>query len=131
MCRRIPRTCGAKWSWRSSRGVAVETRDTTGRSVWSAALVNLLNPTPYLVWSLVLGPLLIKGWRETPANGVALLVGFYGTMILTLGAIIVLSAAARRLGDRVVRVLVGVSAVALALFGCYQLWAGVAALLAR
>jgi threonine/homoserine/homoserine lactone efflux protein len=119
----------AFWAWRSATDAEVEVRDTTRRSVLSAAVVNLLNPGPYLGWSLVMGPLLLKGWRESPGNGIALIVGFYGTMVLTLGAIIVLSAAARRFGPRVGRALVGASAVALGLFGCYQLWAGVRALM--
>ncbi len=29
-----------------------------------AVTVNLLNPSPYLFWSLVTGPLLLRGWRE-------------------------------------------------------------------
>lgn len=44
-----------------------------------AVLVNLLNPNPYLAWSLIMGPLLIKGWNEAPANGIVLLAGFYGS----------------------------------------------------
>jgi hypothetical protein len=43
--------------------------------------------------------------------------------------IIVLFATVRRLGPRVNRVLVGLSALALAAFGCYQLWAGLIAFL--
>jgi threonine/homoserine/homoserine lactone efflux protein len=89
-----------------------------------AATVNLLNPGPYLGWSLVMGPLLLQGWRERPAHGIALLAGFYGVMVLSLAGIIILFATARGLGPRVNRVLVGLSALALAAFGCYQLWAG-------
>jgi threonine/homoserine/homoserine lactone efflux protein len=87
-----------------------------------ATLVNLLNPGPYLGWSLVMGPLLLKGWREAPAHGIALVVAFYATMVLTQVGIVVLFATARGLGPRVNRVLVGVSAVALACFGVFQLW---------
>jgi threonine/homoserine/homoserine lactone efflux protein len=87
-------------------------------SLLRAALVNVLNPNPYISWSLVLGPLLLKGWRETPSHGVALLAGFYGTMVLALAATIALFAAARNLGPRVTRLLIGLSSVALACFGC-------------
>lgn len=89
-----------------------------------AAVVNFLNPNPYLGWSLVLGPLLLKGWRDAPANGIALLLGFYVTMVLSLFGTIVLFAAARNFGPRVSRALVGVSAVALCGFGLYQLGLG-------
>lgn len=97
------------------------------QSVLRAALVNLLNPNPYLGWSLVMGPLLLKGWRESPARGVALVAGFYGVMIFSLAAIIALAATARRVGPRVNRALAGASAVALGGFGCYLLWSGLSA----
>ena len=71
-----------------------------------------------------MGPLLLKGWRETPAHGIALVAGFYGVMILSMVGIILLFATATGLGPKVNRALVGVSAVALAGLGCWQLWFG-------
>jgi hypothetical protein len=56
--------------------------------------------------------------------GIALVAGFYGTMVAGTSALVILLAAARSLGPRVARALVGVSAVALAVFGLYLLWAG-------
>ena len=58
--------------------------------------------------------------------GVALLAGFYGVMVLSLAGTIALFAAARNLGPRVNRVLIGLASVALACFGCYLLWSGAA-----
>ena len=118
-------------AWRASAGAAPESRPSTRRSVVSAALVNIANPGPWLGWSLVLGPLLLKGWREAPSHGVALVAGFYGTMVASLGGIIVLFGAARNLGPRVSRALVAASAAGLAVFGGYQLLAGARALLGR
>ncbi len=115
---------GAFKSWRAyGQGIGPQP-GRTGRMVIEAAFVNLLNPNPYLGWSLVMGPLLIKGWRESPSNGVALLIGFYATMVLALAAIIILFGSARAAGPRVARALVGLSAIALAGFGCFQLWSG-------
>jgi hypothetical protein len=71
-----------------------------------------------------MGPLLLKGWRETPVNGIALLAGFYISMIVSLMGIILLFAFAKTLGPRVTRALIGVSTIALACFGIYQLWFG-------
>lgn len=102
---------------------AVPTRSNR-QTVLKAAMVNLLNPVPYISWSLVMGPLLLKGWRETPANGIALLIGFYCTMILVTLGIMLLFAGARNLGLRVNRALVGISAIVLAGFGLYELWLG-------
>ena len=113
-------------TWRSYRPSVESDAGVARRSVLSAAAINLLNPNPWLGWSLVMGPLLLKGWRESPAHGVALLVAFYGTMVVASAGIIVLFAGARNLGSRVARGLVGVSAAALACFGCWQLWSGVA-----
>jgi len=99
-------------------------------SLLRAALVNVLNPNPYISWSLVLGPLLLKGWREAPSHGVALLAGFYGVMVLSLAGTIALFAAARNLGPRVNRVLIGLSSLALACFGFYLLFGSAGDLLA-
>jgi len=94
------------------------------RSVLKAAGVNILNPGAYLGWSLVIGPLLLKGWSEAPSRGIALVAGFYAAMISGLAGIALLFGLAGRLGPRVNRALIGVSAVALAGFGLYQLWMG-------
>jgi threonine/homoserine/homoserine lactone efflux protein len=97
--------------------------------VFKAVIVNLLNPNPYLNWSLVMGPLLLKGWRDAPANGITLLVGFYTTMIIVTLGIMLLFSFAKNLGPRVSRILVGISSIALAFFGVYLFWVGLSALL--
>ena len=94
------------------------------RTLLQAAGVNLLNPNPYLGWSLVLGPLLLKAWKAAPQNAIALLVAFYGTMVAALAAIIIVFGTLRALGPRVVRVLLLVSAITLLVLGVYQLGAG-------
>jgi len=94
------------------------------KNLLSAAVVNLLSPCPYLGWSLVMGPLLLKAWRAAPALGIGVVAAFYGTMILTLAGIIVLFSLARRLGPKVNRVLVAASALALLGFAVYELWLG-------
>ena len=119
---------GAARSWRHYRPPAAS--DSTGarRTEIEAAFVNLLNPSPYLAWSTVLGPLLIEAWRKAPAAGGALVGAFYATMITGTVGVIALFALAHSLGPRVGRVLVGVSAIALAAFAVYQLYAGASGL---
>lgn len=97
-------------------------------SVLHAALMNMLGPGPYLFWSLVTGPVLVQGWRTGPANALAFLAGFYGVMVSCLAGIIVVTGTAAHLGPRVNRALLGASALALAVFGCVQLWRGLALL---
>ncbi len=96
-----------------------------------ATLVNLLNPNPYLAWTLVMGPLLIKAWNHARADGIGFLGSFYGTLVFTTAAILILFASARSLGPRITRILLGVSAAALFLFGLYQGWSGATALIRR
>jgi len=115
---------GAFKAWRNYQGNNAFENHTSRQTVVKAALVNLLNPNPWLAWSLVMGPLLLKGWRETPVNGISLLVGFYTAMILVTLGIILLFAFARNLGPRVSRSMVGISAVAMAFFGIFELWQG-------
>lgn len=105
-----------------NKTLAVQSSQTT---LLKAVFVNFLSPGPYLGWSLVLGPLMLKGWREAPANGIALVAAFYGTMIITSMVIIILFSAARSLGSRVDRIMILLSSIALACFGFYQLWLGI------
>lgn len=120
---------GAWKAWRNYAAGEVGLPPARQQTVLKAALVNLLNPNPYLAWSLVMGPLLLEGWREAPANGIALLVGFYGAMVACLAGIILAFSAAGGLGPRVGRALVAVSALALTGFGLYELWRGLLSVL--
>jgi threonine/homoserine/homoserine lactone efflux protein len=95
------------------------------QNLFKAVTINLLNPNPYLTWSLVMGPMLIDAWHENPVHGVSLVTGFYGTLVLTTAAIIIIFGVIRQLGPVVIRILVGVSAIALAGFGIYQIVLGI------
>ena len=98
------------------------------QSLLRAALMNFLNPNPWIFWSLVTGPILIRAWEESPDKGIAFLVGFYGAMIACLALIIILFGTARRLGPHVSRAALGISAVALAGFGIFQIIKGISVL---
>ena len=97
----------------------------TQQNVLKAALINMLSPGPYIFWTLVTGPILLAGWRETSFYGMGFLSGFYLTMIFSLAAIIFLFGTARQLGPQVNRALLGASAIALFCFGLVQLWLGI------
>jgi threonine/homoserine/homoserine lactone efflux protein len=104
-------------AWRNSRSRSMGTAPHT---LAQAVAVNLLNPNPYLAWSLVLGPKLLQAWREGPGNAIALIGGFYGTMVAALALSIVFFGSARFFGEGVRRALVLISAVALAVLGMIQ-----------
>jgi len=111
-------------SWKNFELQISQPESTGQQSILKAALMNALNPNPYIFWTLVTGPILIKGWRETPVNGIGFLAGFYVTMISSLAAIILVFGLASRLGPKVNKILLAVSALALFCFGLYQLWLG-------
>jgi threonine/homoserine/homoserine lactone efflux protein len=114
-------------SWQNFDLQASQPESKGGQSLFKAALTNILNPNPYIFWTLVTGPILIKGWRETPVNGIGFLAGFYLTFVSSLAGIILVFSLASRFGPKVNRVLLGISALALLCFGLYQLWLGVMA----
>jgi threonine/homoserine/homoserine lactone efflux protein len=112
---------GAYRTWRRSAVASANPAGHGRQTLARAILVNLLNPNPYLGWSLVMGPTFLRGWREAPTHGLALLAGFYVTMVGGLLGTIVLASAAGRLGTRAHRALLGLSALALLGFALYQL----------
>lgn len=111
--------------WRRTPATGPVTDDAPApRTLLQAATVNILNPNPYLGWSLVLGPAALRAWEQGPAHAAALIVAFYATMVAALACTIVLLGTTRFLGPRGRRGLVLVSAVTLAGLGAYQLGAG-------
>lgn len=112
--------------WRSE--ATGEVSAPTAKSLLGAALVNLVNPNPYLGWTLILGPTAVTAWREAPVNAVALIAAFYAMMIISLAALILLFGTTRFLGPRARRFLALLSGVILALIGVYQLFVGVSGL---
>ena len=116
---------GAYRAWKNFDPNIPSTETRTQQSVIRAALINVLNPNPYMYWTLATGPILLAGWRETPAYGLGFIAGFYITMILSFCTLITLFGSARQLGPKVSHILLGVSAIALLCFGLYQLWLGI------
>lgn len=115
---------GTYKSWQDFDAQLPSSESSSQGSLLKAALTNVLAPGAYLFWTLATGPILIRGWRETPIHGISLLVGFYVTMILSLALLIIIFGSAHQLGPKVSRTLLGVSAIALLFFGSYQLWLG-------
>jgi threonine/homoserine/homoserine lactone efflux protein len=115
---------GAFRAWRDFDTEPQQTQPAGKQSLLRAALMNALSPGPWLFWSLATGPILLRGWSETPAYGLGFLGGFYVTLILGLALLILLFGLAAELGPKFNRVLLGVSAIALSGFGIYQLWLG-------
>jgi threonine/homoserine/homoserine lactone efflux protein len=115
---------GAFSALRAARAIAPD--ETAARRTFAQAVVmNLLNPNPYLFWGLIGGPLVLGGWSLSPAAGLSFMAAFYLTIVAGVAALILLFGSAQHLGVTVTRALTALSALALFLFGLYQLWQGV------
>ena len=75
------------------------------------------------------GPILLEAWRIWPPRGVAFVVGFYVTFVVSLGAFIFVVGSARNVHPRVHQTLVAVAGVALAGFGLWQIGSGLSSML--
>jgi threonine/homoserine/homoserine lactone efflux protein len=115
-------------SWRTFNPESETSIPSGPSSLVRAMLINWLNPNPYLGWSIILGPMVLSGWNKSPTSGVAVLLGFYATIVSVMIGMIFLFAAAKTLGPKVRSNLIGLSSIALACLGIYQLWLGISAL---
>ncbi len=113
---------GSFQQWRNYTSLAAKESQPGKQSLFKSALMNALSPMPYIYWSLVTGPILIAGWKQAPASGIAFILGFYLAMICGLLLVLWIFSAARNLGDKVSRALLGISTLLLAGFGIFQLW---------
>ena len=100
------------------------------RTVVEAALLNLLNPNPYLAWSLVLGPTLVTAWRGGGLHAFAFVASFYGTMCATMAAFVLLVGATGALAPASRRALALIGAALLAAIGVFLLAASLSRALA-
>jgi len=95
------------------------TNKSAPRTLLKAVTVNILNPNPYIGWSMILGPAVIRAWHEDAAYAAVLVVSFYATIIAGLATTIILFGTTQFLGARVRRILVILSAAAMAVLGVY------------
>ena len=62
-----------------------------------AVVVNILSPHPWVTWATVLGPLTVRTWGESQLHAVALIAGFYLTLIGAKAVLAVVAAQGRSL----------------------------------
>ena len=105
--------------WKNYQEVKAEEPQSRPKTILQAALVNLLNPNPYLGWSLVMGPAVLAAWNEGPRLAIVLLLSFYTTMISISMVIIILMGTTLLLRSEARRSLILVSALLLAGLGIY------------
>jgi threonine/homoserine/homoserine lactone efflux protein len=107
--------------WRRGPLPEADSNGPAPRTLLEACGVNLLNPNPWIGWSLVMGPALLAAWRLSAANGLAFLVSFYGVMTIGTGLLILLLGTTSFLSPRLRHTLILISAIILAGLGIYRL----------
>jgi threonine/homoserine/homoserine lactone efflux protein len=66
-------------SFRTSR-LDTSFQDAAPQSLSKGAIVNALNPHPYLFWLSVGAPMIIKAWAASPLTAAAFVTGFYACL---------------------------------------------------
>jgi small neutral amino acid transporter SnatA (MarC family) len=74
--------------------------------------------------------MILSEWHKAPSGGIAVLAGFYTTIVATMIAMVFAFSTAKALSPKAQKALIGLSALLLAALGIYQFYQGAAALLA-
>jgi threonine/homoserine/homoserine lactone efflux protein len=106
---------------RGRQAASQEAGGSAPRSLSQAVMVNVANPGPYLGWSLVLGPEVMRLWPAHPASAIAVITGFYAVLTAGNALTIVAFGSLQAMGERSVRSLVPISAAVLAGLGVYRI----------
>lgn len=101
---------------------------TAGQDLLHGALVNFLNPHPYLFWAAVGAPTVVRAWRLQPVYAVAFVLGFYLMLIGSKIALAFLFSRARGLASRHHRRLIQGSSLLLVAIGGVMLATAVRAM---
>ncbi len=98
-------------------------------TLFQAVTINLLNPNPYLGWSLVLGPMAIKAWHTAPFYSFILIGAFYITMTAALAGTIIVFGVTEFMNSKGQKRLIMLSGFVLALIGIFQIVTGLTAVI--
>jgi threonine/homoserine/homoserine lactone efflux protein len=114
---------------RNSEPVTTPPDNAARQSFVNAVVMNALNPNPFIFWGVVAGPIFLSGWRGSPGLGISFMVGFYGTFVCSLAALILVFATAGRVNPKLNRLLSLFTGSGLLAFGIYQMGTGLMAVI--
>ena len=116
---------GAFLSFRRANTIQPDHANLKQQNLLRGSLINLLSPNPYIFWATIAGPIFIAGWREAPRLGASFLVGFYVAIIGGFMTLVAIFAVTGNLDERLNKLLSGLAALTLFLFGLYHLGRGI------
>jgi threonine/homoserine/homoserine lactone efflux protein len=103
-------------SFRTSR-LDTSIEDAVPQSLSKGAIVNALNPHPYLFWLSVGAPMIIKAWAASPLTAAAFVMGFYACLTgAKIGLAVLVGKSRQLLMGRAYGYLMRVLGVLLAIF---------------
>jgi threonine/homoserine/homoserine lactone efflux protein len=103
-------------SFRTSR-LDTSLQDAVPQSLSKGAIVNALNPHPYLFWLSVGAPMIIKAWAASPLTAAAFVTGFYACLTgAKIGLAVLVGKSRQLLMGRAYGYLMRVLGVLLAIF---------------
>ncbi len=101
-----------------TKDFVIASQKTAPRSLIKGALVNALNPHPYVFWLTVGAPTIIKAWASSPFTAVMFVAAFLGSLVgAKVCAAVVTLKSRHLLNDRAYRYLMRVLGALLLLFG--------------
>ncbi|HEY53552.1 MAG TPA: LysE family transporter [Caldilineae bacterium] len=106
-------------------GDAIDTTATTSarQDFLHGALINFLNPHPYLFWVAVGAPTVVRAWRSEPWMAVVFIVAFYALLIGSKVALAFVFSRARALPQRQYAWLIRFSSFLLFIAGAFMIFA--------
>jgi threonine/homoserine/homoserine lactone efflux protein len=106
----------------ASDGIDTTVTTTAKQDYLHGAMINFLNPHPYLFWIAVGAPTVVRAWREDPWLAVIFIVSFY---VLLIGGKVVLAfifSRARALPQRQYTWMIRFSSLLLLIAGVFMLY---------
>jgi len=103
-------------------GIDTTVTTTAKQDYLHGAMINFLNPHPYLFWIAVGAPTVVRAWREDPWLAVVFIVSFY---VLLIGSKVVLAflfSRARGLPQRQYTWMIRISSILLLIAGVFMLY---------
>ncbi|HWQ34453.1 MAG TPA: LysE family transporter [Blastocatellia bacterium] len=116
---------GAWLAFRHYDPAAAVRADRENGAFLKGVLINLLSPGPWIYWSVIAGPILLRGRAESHLSALGFIAGFYLTLIGGLAGLTVIFAMASRSKTAAARLLNAASAIALFVFGLLQIRIGI------
>jgi threonine/homoserine/homoserine lactone efflux protein len=117
-------------TWKAAKVDGTEsTQSEQARGFWQTVGINFTNPNVYVFWGTIGAPIVVSGWNQNPATGLAFILGMYTMLVLVVASTILLFGLTGNLPEKAKFWVLGILALIVAVFGLYQFVTGAIKLL--